>query len=94
MKLDDAPGLLKAHRVLYPRMLYRLYALHKAMSLAGYLTDKRHLGVYRTIPQAGSWQILEGVRRGILHPVMKNLRTFCDKWSNKELQAVRSFIRG
>jgi putative transposase len=26
--------------------------------------------------------------------VRKNLGAFCDKWSNKEPQAVRSFIRG
>lgn len=84
---DDAPGLVKARRALYPRVPHQLCALHKTMSLAGHLTDKR----YHSRIMADALMVFEGETAT---QVRKNLRVFCDNWSNKEPQAVRSFIRG
>jgi len=84
---DRAPGLVKAHRALYPRVPHQLCTLHKAMDLAHHLADKRH----RSRIMADALWVFEGETAT---QVRKNLRTFCDKWSIKEPQAVRSFIRG
>jgi putative transposase len=84
---DRAPGLVKAIRALYPRVPHQLCTLHKAMDLAHHLADKRH----RSRIMADALLVFEGETAT---QVRKNLRTFCDKWSIKEPQAVRSFIRG
>jgi transposase-like protein len=84
---DDAPGLVKAHRALYPRIPHQLCSWHKAMGLAGHLTNKRH----RSRIMADALRVFEGETAT---QVRKNLRSFCEKWSKKEPQAVRSFIRG
>jgi putative transposase len=84
---DRAPGLVKAIRALYPRVPHQLCTLHKAMDLAHHLADKRH----RSRIMADALRVFEGETAT---QVRKNLRTFCDKWSIKEPQAVRSFIRG
>ena len=84
---DDASGLVKAHRALYPRVPHQLCTLHKAMGLAGHLTDKRH----RRRIMADALRVFEGETAT---QVRKNLRAFRDKWSIKEPQAVRNFIRG
>lgn len=84
---DRAPGLVKAHRALYPRVPHQLCTLHKAMDLAHHLTDKRH----RSRIMADALWVFEGETAT---QVRKNLRTFCDKWSIKEPEAVRSFLRG
>jgi putative transposase len=84
---DDAPGLVKAHRALYPRVPHQLCSFHKAMDLAHHLTDKRHR---RRIMADALW-VFEGETAT---QVRKNLKGFCDKWSIKEPQAVRNFIRG
>ena len=84
---DGASGLVKAHRALYPRVPHQPCTLHKAMDLAGHLTDKRH----RRRIMADALQVFEGETAT---QVRKNLRAFCDKWSIKEPQAVRNFIRG
>jgi putative transposase len=84
---DGASGLVKAHRALYPRVPHQLCTLHKAMDLAHHLTDKRH----RNRIMADALLVFEGETAT---QVRKNLRAFCDKWSSREPQAVRSFIRG
>jgi len=84
---DGASGLVKAHRALYPRVPHQLCAFHKAMDLAGHLTDKRH----RSRIMADALRVFEGETAT---QVRKNLRAFCDRWSIKEPQAVRNFIRG
>jgi putative transposase len=84
---DGASGLVKAHRALYPRVPHQPCTLHKAMDLAGHLGDKRH----RRRIIADALRVLEGETAT---QVRKNLKSFCDKWSIKEPQAVRSFIRG
>lgn len=84
---DGASGLVKAHRALYPRVPYQPCTLHKAMDLAGHLGDKRHRS--RIIADA-----LRVFEEETATQVRKNLKTFCDKWSIKEPQAVRNFIRG
>jgi len=84
---DGASGLVKAHRALYPRVPHQLCTLHKAMDLADHLTDKRH----RRRIRADALRVFEGETAT---QVRKNLRTFSDKWSIKEPQAVRNFIRG
>jgi len=84
---DGASGLVKAHRALYPRVPHQLCAFHKAMDLAHHLTDKRH----RSRIIADALRVFEGETAT---QVRKNLRSFCDKWSIQEPQAVRNFIRG
>jgi len=84
---DGASGLVKAHRALYPRVPHQLCTLHKAMDLAGHVTDKRH----RSRIIADALRVFEGETAT---QVRKNLKGFCDKWSIKEPQAVRSFTRG
>ena len=84
---DGASGLVKAHRALYPRVSHQLCAWHKTMDLAHHLTDKRH----RSRIMADALRVFEGETAT---QVRKNLRSFCDKWSIKEPQAVRNFIRG
>jgi len=84
---DGASGLVKAHRALYPRVPHQWCTLHKAMDLAGHLTDKRH----RSRIIADALRVFEGETAT---QVRKNLKSFCDKWSIKEPQAVRNFIRG
>ncbi len=84
---DRAPGLVKAIRALYPRVPHQLCSLHKAMELAGHLTDKRQ----RSRIMADALRVFEGESAT---QVRKNLKGFCDKWSIKEPQAVRNFIRG
>jgi transposase-like protein len=84
---DGASGLVKAHRALYPRVPHQLCTWHKAMDLAGHLTDKRH----RSRIIADALRVFEGETAT---QVRKNLKSFCDKWSSREPQAVRNFIRG
>ena len=84
---DGAWGLVKAHRALYPRVPHQPCTLHKAMDLAHHLTDKRH----RSRIIADALRVFEGETAT---QVRKNLKSFCDKWSIKEPQAVRNFIRG
>jgi putative transposase len=84
---DGASGLVKAHRALYPRVPHQLCAFHKAMDLSGHLTDKRH----RSRIMADALRVFEGET---VTQVRKNLRSFCDKWSIQEPQAVRNFMRG
>ncbi|MGB7062346.1 MAG: IS256 family transposase [Candidatus Zixiibacteriota bacterium] len=84
---DGASGLVKAHRALYPRVPHQLCTWHKAMDLAHHLTDKRHRS--RIIADA-----LRVFEEETATQVRKNLKSFCDKWSSREPQAVRNFIRG
>ena len=84
---DGASGLVKAHRALYPRVPHQLCTWHKAMDLAHHLTDKRH----RSRIIADALRVFEGETAT---QVRKNLKSFCDKWSSREPQAVRNFIRG
>lgn len=84
---DGASGLVKAHRALYPRVPHQLCTWHKAMDLAHRLTDKR----YRSRIIADALRVFEGETAT---QVRKNLKNFFDKWSIKEPQAVRNFIRG
>jgi putative transposase len=84
---DGASGLVKAHRALYPRVPHQWCAFHKTMDLAHHLTDKRH----RSRIIADALRVFEGETAT---QVRKNLRSFCDKWSIREPQAVRNFIRG
>jgi transposase-like protein len=84
---DDASGLVKAHRALYPRVPQQLCTLHKVMDLAGHVTDKRH----RSRIMADALRVFEGETAT---QVRKDLRAFCDIWSHREPQAVRNFIRG
>ncbi|NIS69026.1 MAG: IS256 family transposase [Proteobacteria bacterium] len=84
---DGASGLVKAHRALYPRVPHQLCTLHKAMDLAGHLGDKRH----RRRIIADALRVFEGET---VTQVRKNLKGFCEKWSTREPQAVRNFIRG
>jgi transposase-like protein len=84
---DGASGLVKAHRALYPRVAHQLCTFHKVMDLAGHLTDKRH----RSRIIADALRVFEGETAT---QVRKDLRSFCDKWSIKEPQAVRNFMRG
>ena len=83
---DGASGLVKAHRALYPRVPHQLCAFHKTMDLAGHLTDKRH----RHRIMADALRVFEGETAT---QVRKNLKSFCDKWSIQEPQAVRNFMR-
>jgi transposase-like protein len=84
---DGASGLVKAHRALYPRVPHQLCTWHKAMDLAHHLTDKRH----RTRIIGDALRVFEGETAT---QVRNNLKNFCDKWSSRESQAVRNFIRG
>ena len=78
---------MKAIRALYPRVPHQLCTLHKAMDLAHHLADKRH----RSRIMADALRVFEGET---VTQVRKNLRSFCDKWSSQEPQAVRNFMRG
>lgn len=87
MVSDGAPGLVTAIHSLYPRVSHQLCTWHKAMDLAHHLTDKRH----RSRIIADALRVFEGET---VTQVRKNLKSFCDKWSSREPQAVRNFIRG
>jgi putative transposase len=84
---DRAAGLVKAIRALYPRVPHQLCTLHKALDLAHHVSDRRHC---RRIT-ADALRVFEGETAT---QVRKNLRAFCEKWSQREPGAVRSFIRG
>lgn len=84
---DGASGLVKAMRALYPRVSHQLCTFHKATDLGQHLVNKAHR--HRIISDA-----LHVFEAETATEVRKRLKVFCDKWSPKEPQAVRNFVKG
>jgi putative transposase len=87
MVSDGAPGLVKAMRALYPRVAHQPCTFHKATDLGQHLVNKSHRR--RIISDA--LYIFEAQTQT---QARKRLKVFCDKWSPKEPQAVRNFVKG
>jgi len=84
---DQAPGLVKAIRSLYPRVSHQVCASHKANDISAHLANNRHR--HRII--ADALYVFEATTAT---QVRKRLRLFCGKWWSKEPKAVRNFVRG
>lgn len=84
---DEAKGLVKAIQALYPRSPHQLCTFHKANDIGQHLVDKRHRR--RIISDA--LYVFEGEKET---EVGQRLQAFCQKWSFKEPNAVRNFVRG
>jgi transposase-like protein len=84
---DDAGGLVKSIRGIYPRVSHQLCTFHKSMNLKNHLINKgcRH----RIVSDA--LHIFEGATET---EVRKRLHIFIDRWKVKEARAVRNFIKG
>jgi putative transposase len=87
MVSDGAAGLVKAIRALYPRVAHQRCTFHKATDLGQHLVNKSHRS--RIISDA--LYIFEAQTQT---QARKRLKVFCDKWSPKEPQAVRNFLKG
>ena len=84
---DQAPGLVKGIRSLYPRVSHQVCTSHKANDISAHLANKRHR--HRII--ADALYVFEATTAT---QVRKRLRLFCGKWWSKESKAVRNFVRG
>lgn len=83
---DGAGGLIRAFSSLYPRVSRQWCTFHKANDLGRNLVNKGYR--HRIISDA--LNIFEAETET---EVRKRLRAFCDRWSKKEPQAVRNFIK-
>jgi len=84
---DGAPGLVKAMRALYPRVPHQRCTFHKACDMGQHVVNKAHRN--RIISDA-----LYIFEAETATQIRKRLKLFCDKWSPKEPQAVRNFVKG
>ena len=83
---DGAYGLVKSIRGIYPRADHQLCTFHKAMDLAGHLSETRHRR--RIIADA-----LHIFNAGNETQARRRLRRFADKWRDCEPKAVCSFFK-
>jgi transposase-like protein len=84
---DQAPGLVKAIRSLYPRVSHQVCTSHKANDLSQRLANKSH----RSRIIADALHVFEATTAT---QATKRLRLFCGKWWSKEPKAARNFVKG
>ena len=81
---DNALGLTKSIKALYPRITHQLCTFHKANDLRHHLYDSKHRR--RIINDA--LHVFEGQT---VTETRKRLKIFTEKWLEKEPKAVRNF---
>jgi putative transposase len=87
MVSDEAKGLVRAIQALYPRASHQLCTFHKANDTGDHLLDKKH----RRSIFSDALFVFEGQTK---MEVTQRLKVFCERWSARETNAVRNFLRG
>jgi transposase-like protein len=85
---DDAPGIKSALRLEYPHVPWQLCSFHKVKDIQAHLEDRNHRKAI--LREAGDIYAFSSSRREAL----TRFKSFRQRWSRKEPEAVRLFSRG